>query len=249
MKRFELFPIVSEPQVEANMRGVKWTGFNSLALGRCDDDFRNVIAEYILLIKLMSISCEIVLRLIPKNTFDDLCLNQCWSNSLSPHGITKPQWVIDRSWLGGVVRVSSNMSARRTWLNYLACICIMLLLDSSSPMSSWCKKIRRALQWRHNKCDGVSNHQPYDRVTIYSGADQRKLQRNRVTGLSAGNSPMTGEFPAQKARDAETLSIWLHHHGYRLSWTVSCRDLMLRIPPINNIQEEWDPETEIGPGL
>ena len=36
--------------------------------------------------------------------------------------------------------------------------------------------------------------------TVYSGADKKiKL---RVTGLCAGNSPVTGEFPAQKASNA-----------------------------------------------
>ena len=34
----------------------------------------------------------------------------------------------------------------------------------------------------------------------------------RGTGLSAGNSPLTGEFPAQMASDAENVSIsWRHH--------------------------------------
>ena len=34
----------------------------------------------------------------------------------------------------------------------------------------------------------------------------------RVAGLCAGNSPVTGEFPAQRASDAENASIlWRHH--------------------------------------
>ena len=32
------------------------------------------------------------------------------------------------------------------------------------------------------------------------------------TGLCAGNSPGTGEFPAQKASNAENVSIWWRHH-------------------------------------
>ena len=36
--------------------------------------------------------------------------------------------------------------------------------------------------------------------TIYSGADQRKYG---VTGLCVGNSPLTGEFPAQMASNTE----------------------------------------------
>ena len=44
---------------------------------------------------------------------------------------------------------------------------------------------------------------------VYSGADQRKylLKKLRVTGLCAGNSPETGEFPAEMASNAENVSI------------------------------------------
>ena len=40
----------------------------------------------------------------------------------------------------------------------------------------------------------------------------KKTSKLRVTGLYAGNSPVTGEFPAQKASNAENVSIsWRHH--------------------------------------
>ena len=39
--------------------------------------------------------------------------------------------------------------------------------------------------------------------TVYSSSS--KL---RVTGLCAGNSPVTGEFPTQMASNAENVSIW-----------------------------------------
>ena len=50
-------------------------------------------------------------------------------------------------------------------------------------------------------------------LTIYSRADQKKTSKLRVTGLCAGNSPVTGEFPAQMASNAEIVSIWWRHHG------------------------------------
>ena len=40
----------------------------------------------------------------------------------------------------------------------------------------------------------------------------KKTSKLRVTGLCAGNSPGTGEFPAQMASDAENVSIWWRHH-------------------------------------
>ena len=47
----------------------------------------------------------------------------------------------------------------------------------------------------------------------------KNTSKLHVTGLSAGNSPATGEFPAQMARNAENVSIWWRHHWYAgLSW-------------------------------
>ena len=43
--------------------------------------------------------------------------------------------------------------------------------------------------------------------TVYSGADQRKKSKLCVTGLCEGNSPVTGEFPTQRASNAENGSI------------------------------------------
>ena len=51
--------------------------------------------------------------------------------------------------------------------------------------------------------------------TVYSDADQRTIKL-RVTGLCAGNSTVTGEFPAQKASNAENVYIWWHHHMKRI---------------------------------
>ena len=39
-----------------------------------------------------------------------------------------------------------------------------------------------------------------------------KTSKLRVTGLCAGSSPGTGEFPAQMASNAENVSIWWRHH-------------------------------------
>ena len=60
------------------------------------------------------------------------------------------------------------------------------------------------LQWRHNGRDSVSNHQPHDcLLNRLFRCRSRKTSKFLVTGLCAGNSPGTGEFPAQMARNAE----------------------------------------------
>ena len=80
-----------------------------------------------------------------------------------------------------------------------------------------------SLQWRHNGHDGVSNHQPYDCLLNRSfSRKSKKTSKLRVTGLCTGNSPMTGEFPAQMASYAEIddvimwMRLWM---TYRLEGT------------------------------
>ena len=69
------------------------------------------------------------------------------------------------------------------------------------------------LQWRHDGCNSVSNHQPHDCfLNSLFRCRSKKTSKLRVTGLCARNSPGTGEFPAQTASNAENLSIWWRHH-------------------------------------
>ena len=88
----------------------------------------------------------------------------------------------------------------------------------------WCCSNRASLAtvlstntWRHNGCDGVSNHQP--RHCLLNRLFRRRSKKTSklcVTGLCAGNSPLTGEFPAQMASNAENVSIWWRHHCFLL---------------------------------
>ena len=48
--------------------------------------------------------------------------------------------------------------------------------------------------------------------TVYSGTDERKHQSSASLAFVRGNSPVTGEFPAQRASNAENVSIWWRHH-------------------------------------
>ena len=72
---------------------------------------------------------------------------------------------------------------------------------------------RGTLQWSHNGRDGVSDYQPHDCLLnrLFRGRS-KKTSKLRVTGLCAGNSPGTGEFPAQMASNAKNVSIWWRHH-------------------------------------
>ena len=76
------------------------------------------------------------------------------------------------------------------------------------------RKLIVALQWRHNEREGVSNHQSHDcLVNRLFRLRSNKTSKLRVTGLCEGISPVTLEFPAQRACNAEKVSIWWRHHG------------------------------------
>ena len=82
-----------------------------------------------------------------------------------------------------------------------------------------------SLQWRHNEHDSVSDHQPHK--CLFNRLFKRRSKKTsklRVTGLCARNSPGTGEFPAQKASNAENVSIWWRHH---VLWTISAKCYIL----------------------
>ena len=86
-------------------------------------------------------------------------------------------------------------------------------MSASLQMTFLKRKIFISLQWRHNRRDGVSNLRPHHCLfNRLFGRTSKRTSKLRVTGLCAGNSPVTGEFPAQMASDGENVSIWWRHH-------------------------------------
>ena len=91
-----------------------------------------------------------------------------------------------------------------------------------------CRLIINSLRWRHNGCDSVSNHQPRDcLLNRLFRRRSKKTSKLRATGLCAGNSPETCEFPTQMASNAENVSIrWRHHVAVSymyICWTTNCK--------------------------
>ena len=70
------------------------------------------------------------------------------------------------------------------------------------------------LRWRHNERNDVSNHQPHDcLLNFLFRRRSKKTSKLRATGLCAGNSPVPGEFPAQRVSNAENVFIWWRNHA------------------------------------
>ena len=86
----------------------------------------------------------------------------------------------------------------------------------------------------HHYCDVImgANASQITSLTVvysivYSHADKKKQSNLCVTGLCAGNSPETGEFPAQMASYTENVSIYdviMNPESVSMSWRLAYFD-------------------------
>ena len=75
----------------------------------------------------------------------------------------------------------------------------------------------------------ASNHQPHHCLhnRLFS-CRSKKTSKLHVTGLCAGNSLVTGEFPAQMVSNAENVLISWRHHGCNVYVACFCRTTSLQ---------------------
>ena len=116
-----------------------------------------------------------------------------------------------------IVSIISSSSTTFIIIVFIIMIIFITIIFIGTIVDIWLSSASQCpLQWRHNECDGVSHHQPHDCLLSLLFNKNIKL---RLTGLCGGNSPVTGEFPAQGATNAEYVSIWwLHHVTELLLW-------------------------------
>ena len=90
--------------------------------------------------------------------------------------------------------------------------------------------------------------QPFVQVQI------KETSKLHITGHCVGNSPGTGEFPTQRASNAERISIWRRHHDFIYSSQGECHRTSLKVnqnlaqvvmAPIHSL----NPSIYAGPGL
>ena len=121
---------------------------------------------------------------------------------------------------------------------------LIFLWTEASLKSIWLYHFY-ALQWRHNGRDSVSNHQPHDCLLNRSFRRRsKKTSKLRITGLCAGNSPGTGEFPSQMASYAENVSIWWRHHDLALCAEI-CHRSSIDSFLINIYRRRWYKENRL----
>ena len=109
-----------------------------------------------------------------------------------------------------IIMDENNVDLKVRWLMNMSFSFLIILKRGRHLCTKSCWD---SLQWRHNERGGISNHQPHDCLLnhLFRGR-RKKTSKLSVTGLCEGNSPVTSEFPAQKASDAENVSIWWSHH-------------------------------------
>ena len=146
---------------------------------------------------------------------------------------------------------TSNYNHTKLWN---ACIdaCFHLKVGSVKPQLTWSGEWVKKSNWKVwgvKTCQIHNISQHYDDVimgtmgsqitsvsivysTVCSGANQRKKSKLCDTGLCAGNSQGTGEFPAQMASNAENVSIWWRRHVWRLPECTTNLSEAIRLIPI-----------------
>ena len=88
--------------------------------------------------------------------------------------------------------------------------------------------IPSSLQWHHNECNGITNHQHHDcLLNRLFGHRSKKTSMLRVTGLCEVNSPLTNLFPAQRASNRKNTSIWWLCHA--LNKLFQCQGLLILV--------------------
>ena len=123
-----------------------------------------------------------------------LCRGINWWSMDSPH-----KWATLRSF-----EISSNE--------------LIMIWDAMAPMWRHCNQRDRKSNMTAHYCDVIMGRVRLKSPALhlftqpFSRRRSKKTSKFRVTGLCVGNSPGTGEFPAQRASNAENVSIWWRHH-------------------------------------
>ena len=112
-------------------------------------------------------------------------------------------------------RWSYNIILFKTNAEKFCCSNMMSFMTFVEKEFAISKACVRTLQWHQNDRDGVSNHEHHN--CLLNHLFRRRSQKTsklRVSGLCEGNSPVTGEFHAQRASNAENVSIWWRHNEF-----------------------------------
>ena len=130
-----------------------------------------------------------------------------WSENFS----NRVTWNIDHTITDRKRKIIHNLVMRVLWQNLS--IYFSIFVNDMTGLTTWNLGLEVPTVCRIHYNDVIMSAMA-SRITsltivysiVYSGADQ-KNSKFHVTGLCVGNSPITGEFPAQRASNAENVAI------------------------------------------
>ena len=134
----------------------------------------------------------------------------CVSNRFIDHDVIEIWWYnFDQSHYRQLIATQLKYAVMQLW-----------------PITLWVMYPDIKLQWLHCGRDGIqiTSLMIVCLLNCLIRRRSKKTSKLRVTGLCAGNSPVTGEFPAQMASSAENVSIWRRHYDL-ITWI--CLDAIL----------------------
>ena len=197
-------PIVNN--VQLNMH-VDWLCFNSSPPRQNDHHFTDYIFRCIFGNETYCILIKIPLKFVPKGPIYNI-----------------PALVQIMAWrrpgdkpLSEPMMVSLQTHICVTWPQWVNCFIVvvfLILLDSHGAFSHIFQDyLQTPLQWRHNECNGISNHRRFDcLLSRFFRCRSKKTSKLCITGLCDGNPPVASGFPSQRASNAINVSIrWCHH--------------------------------------
>ena len=140
-----------------------------------------------------------------------------WSFYLGPKVLTAMSTYTSTNIIWGVLcqkqisrAQTSNYIPQKLW-DVITCPCpwYLLLAQHSCNPNGW-----NSFDYGDVIISAMASQITGVSIETFVQAQMKKTSKLRVTGLCEGDSPGTGEFPAQRASNAENVSIWWRHHGF-----------------------------------
>ena len=185
--------------------------FNLLAPGRPGCHFKTTVFNLVLLIGFFIPSNDNAPRRMPWDIMDDKStlvlvmawcrqatshyLSQCWPSSLSPYGITRPQWV---KWTLILIWILHYISLAKWHIHAIEIISGEMSFLHSQWHEFW---------WPFKKEPGPD----FNIKTQPSWWHHQMETSVALLAICASNSPVTGEFPTKRPV-TQSLYVFFHLH-------------------------------------
>ena len=198
---------------------------NSLAPGKFELNFRHVIFKQLLVTDSWDISCEIAPIWMSLEFTDDQStlvqlmawcrqatshyLSRCWPRSLSPYGITRPHWGLNK--MADILQTTISYSTALTELNVHQCE-----ITNYTPYLA-----------RQGELRGVYYEDSVENWPPYNGSALCSLLAWKYSPLIGGIGSLGGSRdcfrrPPFVSTDRNTKSIWAHDNFWYPSWPNIC---------------------------